>query len=87
MRVHTVPYDPDARFDWRFIVNGLIDEMLYERKAVDTSIPFPELKKLSLINERANGMDKSPDFSQLIRVGLPGHGTGQGSSFYDSSDH
>jgi len=87
MRGHTVPYDPDARFDWRFIVNGFIDEMLYERKAIDATLPFPELKKLSLINARANGMDKSPDFSQMIRVGLPGHGPGQGSNIYGSSDH
>lgn len=72
IRINTAPYNPDARIDWRLIVNGFIDEMLYERRAVDTSLPFPELKKRSLINERAKGLDKSPDFSQLIRVGLPG---------------
>jgi len=72
IRGHTAPYNPDARLDWRLIVNGFIDEMLYERKTVDTSMPFQELKKRSLINEKAKGMDKSPDFSQLIRVGLPG---------------
>jgi len=72
IRVQAAPYNPDARLDWRIIVNGFMDEMLYERKAVDTSLPFPELKKRSLINERAKGRDKSPDFSHLIRVGLPG---------------
>ena len=72
IRLHTAPYNPDARLDWRMIVNGYIDEMLYERKAIDTSLAFPELKKRSLINERAKGKDKSPNFSQLIRVGLPG---------------
>ncbi|MBK5274933.1 MAG: DUF4105 domain-containing protein [Desulfuromonadales bacterium] len=72
IRINTAPYNPDARLDWRLIVNGFVDEMLYERKAIDTSLPFPELKKRSLINERAKGLDKSPDFSQLIRVGLPG---------------
>jgi len=71
-RINTAPYNPDARLDWRLIVNGFIDEMLYERKAVDTSLPFPELKKRSLINDKAKGLDKSPDFSQLIRAGLPG---------------
>lgn len=72
IRGHTVPYNPGARHDWRIIVNGFVDEMLYEGKVVDTSLPFPELKKRSLINERAKGEDKSPEFSQLIRVGLPG---------------
>jgi hypothetical protein len=72
IRGHTAPYNPDARIDWRIIVNGFLDEMLYERKTVDTSLPFKELKKRSLINERAKGLEKSPDFSRLIRVGLPG---------------
>lgn len=74
IRGHAAPYNPDARIDWRIIVNGYIDEMLYERKTVDTSMPFQELKKRSLINELAKGADKSPVFSQLIRAGLPGMG-------------
>jgi hypothetical protein len=74
IRIHKAPYNPGGRLDWRIIVNGFIDEMLYERKAIDTTLPFSELKKRSLINERAKGLDKSPDFSRLIRVGLPGKG-------------
>lgn len=72
IRINRAPYNPDARLDWRLVVNGYLDEMLYERKAVAATLPFPELKKRSLINERAKGVDKSPEFSQLIRVGLPG---------------
>jgi hypothetical protein len=72
IRGHIAPYNPEARFDWRIIVNGFVDELVYERKAVDTNLPFRELKKRSLINERAKGLDKSPDFSRMIRVGLPG---------------
>ena len=68
---HTMPYNPKGRFDWRMIVNGYLDEMLYERKNIDTSLPFAELKKRSYINPRAQAADKAPDFSQLIRVGLP----------------
>jgi hypothetical protein len=71
-RINTAPYNPDTRLDWRLIFNGYLDEMLYERKALDASLPYTELKKRSLINERANRQDKSPYFSQLIRVGLPG---------------
>jgi Domain of unknown function (DUF4105) len=72
IRQHTMPYNPDARLDWRLIVNGYIDEMLYERKAMDTSLPFAELKKRSYINPKAQAADKDPAFSQLIRLGLPG---------------
>jgi len=72
IRQHTMPYNPNARLDWRLVVNGYIDEMLYERKVIDTSLPFSELKKRSYINPRAQAADRDPAFSQLIRVGLPG---------------
>jgi len=72
IRQHTMPYSPNARLDWRLVVNGYIDEMLYERKFIDTSLPFSELKKRSYINPRAQAADKAPDFSKLIREGIPG---------------
>ena len=72
IRKHTMPYNPNARLDWRMVVNGYIDEMLYERGNINTSLPFAELKKRSYINPKAKAADKDPDFSQLIRVGLPG---------------
>ncbi len=72
IRQHTMPYNPDARLDWRLLVNGYIDEMLYERNILDTRIPFKELKNQSYINPKAKTADKATDFSQLIRAGLPG---------------
>jgi hypothetical protein len=72
IRQHTMPYNPNAQLDWRLIVNGYIDEMLYERKIIDTSLPFAELKKLSYINSKAQAADKDLAFSKLIRQGLPG---------------
>ncbi len=61
-----------APWDWRMLINGEADELLYERHAIVTGgLPFSELKQRSLINERARAADKSPDFSQLIREGLP----------------
>jgi hypothetical protein len=45
---------------------------LYERHVIATGgLPFAELKRRSHINERASAADKDPDFSRLIRVGLP----------------
>jgi hypothetical protein len=72
IRGHTAPYAGNAKFDWRIIVNGFIDEMIYERGTVDTSLPFAELKKRSHINARAQEADKDRDFSRSIREGLPG---------------
>ena len=69
---HTAKFNPDSKLDWRIVVNGYIDEMLYERKRLDQSLPFTELKKRSYINERAKAVKDNEDFSRLIRVGLPG---------------
>lgn len=69
---HTTPFNPDARFDWRLIANGYLDEMLYERGKLDRTLPFAELKQRSHINQRAKAVDKAGDFSRLIRVGRPG---------------
>jgi hypothetical protein len=72
IRGHTKPYNPNSKFDWRMLANGLIDQMAYERGAITNELPFEELKKRSLINETAQSLDKNPDFSQWIREGLPG---------------
>jgi hypothetical protein len=59
-------------WDWRILLNGKGDELMYERHLIVTGgLPFGELKARSLINARAKAAGASPDFSQLIRVGLP----------------
>jgi len=61
-----------APWDWRILFNGKADEMLYEHHAIATGgLPFSELKQRSLINERARAADQNPDFSSIIREGLP----------------
>ena len=62
-----------APWDWRVLANGKADEMLYERGALDRSIPFPELKHRGHINERAKAANDAPDFSHQIRIGTPGY--------------
>jgi hypothetical protein len=48
------------------------DEMLYEHHVIPTrGLPFSELKRRSQINKRASDADQDPDFSRLIREGLP----------------
>jgi hypothetical protein len=59
-------------WDWRILLNGKADEMMYEHGAFVTGgMSFTELKQRSLIDDRAKAADASPDFSDLIRVGLP----------------
>ena len=72
IRQHTLPYNPDAKFDWRIIVNGFIDEMIYQRGTIDTSLPYAELKRRSYINPKAEAVTQDQDYSTQIRHGLPG---------------
>ena len=58
-------------FDWRILANGYLPGYLYDRGAVVTTIPLNELMRLARIDERARAADRSPDFSRLIRVGVP----------------
>ena len=57
--------------DFRHIFNGLIDSYLYRSGRVDTTLPFDELRRRSLINAAANAAEGAPDFSERIRAGLP----------------
>jgi hypothetical protein len=59
-------------WDWRILVNGKADELLYERHLIATGgLPFAELKQRSQINERARAADQDPAFSRLIRAAVP----------------
>lgn len=72
IRGHTRPYTQKRPFDWRLLANGYLDQMLYDRKVVDTNYPFEELKKRVYINDKAVLLDNDPNFSYFIRVGVPG---------------
>jgi hypothetical protein len=66
------PANERVPWDWRILLNGKGDELLYERQAIVTGgLPFAELKTRSLIDTRARAANDSPDFSKLIREGLP----------------
>jgi hypothetical protein len=59
-------------WDWRILLNGKGDELMYERHLIITGgLPFAELKARSLIDQRANAADAAPNFSELIRIGMP----------------
>jgi len=58
-------------FDWRLVVNGFLPGYLYDHHAVVTTMPLAELMERARISEKARAADRSPDFSQAIRVGVP----------------
>jgi hypothetical protein len=57
---------------WKIIVSGHLPEYLYEKGRLDSSLPFEELRARGHVNERARAAGTAADFSQQIRVGLPG---------------
>jgi hypothetical protein len=57
-------------WDWRMLVNGYGDAMLFEQGAlVSKGLGFAELKKQSHINAAAVAANAAPDFSARIRAG------------------
>jgi hypothetical protein len=62
---------PDNPWDWRLLANGYVDQMLYERGMLDTSLPFGDLWARSDVTERAKACGSREDFSRCLREGLP----------------
>jgi hypothetical protein len=60
-----------GQFDVRHLFNGLVDSYLYHSGRIDTTLPFDELRRRSLINAAAQTAGGAPDFSQRIRQTLP----------------
>lgn len=72
IRRHVRHLDPGRLpLDWRLLVNGYLDQMLYERGRIDTSLPFEKLRDESNIDARAKAAGMGPEFSTRIRQGLP----------------
>ena len=69
-RLHAQP--GRGRWHWSVILNGYADRHAYATGALDTSLPFDELRARSVVNERARAAGDSPRFSSLIRTGIPG---------------
>jgi hypothetical protein len=57
-------------FDWRLLVNGYLDESLWEHGVIDPSRPLAVVKQESLIDARAKAANDDPDFSRRIREGI-----------------
>jgi Domain of unknown function (DUF4105) len=64
-----------APWDWRILINGKGDELLFERGALATGgLDFPHLKKQAIINPAAQAANNAPNFSRRIREGRAGFG-------------
>ena len=71
IRKHIQHVSAGNPWNWRILVNGYLDELMYERGTIDTSRPFAEMKALSEITERAKAAGDDAAFSERIREGIP----------------
>lgn len=62
---------PSRGFDLRHFLNGFIDRYVYATGAIQTDLPFDELRRRSQINDVVRREYDAPDFSERIRAGLP----------------
>jgi len=60
-----------GRLDIRHILNGWIDAYLYYSGRINTTLPFGELRRRSLINDEVRAANGAADFSDRIRSSLP----------------
>lgn len=67
IRNHFKDVAGDHAFDWRFLLNGYLDELLYELGQIDTNVPLSELREHSDITDRARAAADDPAFSDRIR--------------------
>ena len=62
---------PGLPVDFRVLLSGYLPDYVYDLGAIDTNLPFPQLREQSRIRERAMRADADPDFSAKIREGVP----------------
>lgn len=68
-----LPKDQQGEFDLRMLVNGTLDEYLYENNKIShDGLTFDQLRKRCHINPKAKKAHSENQFSNLIRQGLPG---------------
>lgn len=69
--MHIKTFSERIRYNWKILLSGYTPIYAYELGALDTSVPFAELKKKSYINPRAHATKNDPEFSRKIREGFP----------------
>src|SRR5262249_12512804 len=75
--MHTRVNPGDHSFSWKILLSGYAPLYAYERGRLDTSLPFDELRRRSLVNNAAHAADTADDFSLRIRSGLPAMAAGK----------
>jgi Domain of unknown function (DUF4105) len=68
---HVRSFGGRARYNWKVLLSGYAPQYAYDLGALDTRLPFDELRNKSYINPKAHAIGNDPDFSRRIRERLP----------------
>jgi hypothetical protein len=68
---HVRAFGGRAKYNWQVLLSGYAPQYAYELGALDSRIPFEELRKRSYINPKARAIGNNPEFSSKLREGLP----------------
>jgi hypothetical protein len=71
IRLHAIELGIEKPWNWRILINGYGEELLYMRGMVNTSIPFDELRARADVTETSRAAYGQADFSQRIRASVP----------------
>jgi hypothetical protein len=69
--MHIKTFSERIRYNWKILLSGYTPLYAYEIGALDTRIPFSELRKRSHVNPKAHAIGNDPEFSRKIREGIP----------------
>jgi len=69
--MHIRTFSDRIRYNWKILLSGYTPLYAYERGALDTRMPFAQLRRLSRINPKAHAIGNDAEFSKRIREGLP----------------
>jgi hypothetical protein len=69
--MHIKTFSDRIHYNWKILLSGYTPLYAYEFGALDTRLPFAELRKASYINPKAHVIGNDPEFSKRIRDGLP----------------
>lgn len=67
---HIRAFGGKVKYDWKVLLSGYAPQYAYELGALDTGLPFPELKRRGYINPKAHALGDDPAFSRKIREGI-----------------
>lgn len=59
--------NPDSTFDWRWLANGRLHEVMHERGSIDNSIPLEELRRRGFVNGRVPSEVEGVEYSRRLR--------------------